>query len=151
MCGIVGSINYSNHNVIKKMLYSIKHRGPDEQGYYLDNKIMLGTNRLSILDLKFGNQPMISENKNIILNFNGEISNYKELKEKLIYKGYKFQTKNSDTEVVLAAYLTYGLNFINYLDGMFAISLHDKKKQRHILIRDRAGIKPLFYFQKKKF
>lgn len=150
MCGIVGSINYSNHNVIKKMLYSIKHRGPDEQGYYLDNKIMLGTNRLSILDLKFGNQPMISENKNIILNFNGEISNYKELKEKLIYKGYKFQTKNSDTEVVLAAYLTYGLNFINYLDGMFAISLHDKKKQRHILIRDRAGIKPLFYFQKKK-
>ncbi len=151
MCGIAGSINYSNHKVMKKMLHSIKHRGPDKQGFYLDNQVMLGTNRLSILDLKYGNQPMISKNKNVILNFNGEIFNYKELKEKLIYKGYKFVTKNSDTEVVLAAYLTFGLNFIDYLDGMFAISLHDKKRQRHILARDRTGIKPLFYYQKNRF
>ena len=151
MCGIAGSINYSNHKVMKKMLHSIKHRGPDKQGFYLDNQVMLGTNRLSILDLKYGNQPMISKNKNVILNFNGEIFNYKELKEKLIYKGYKFITKNSDTEVVLAAYLTFGLNFIDYLDGMFAISLHDKKRQRHILARDRTGIKPLFYYQKNRF
>ncbi len=151
MCGIAGSINYSNHKIMRKMLQSIKHRGPDEQDFYLDNQVMLGTNRLSILDLKYGNQPMISKNKNVILNFNGEISNYKELKKKLIYKGYKFVTRNSDTEVVLAAYLTFGMSFIDYLDGMFAISLHDKKRQRHILARDRSGIKPLFYFKKDKF
>ena len=147
MCGIAGAYNYSDRGTLLKMLQKIKHRGPDEEGVFIHNKCMIGVQRLSILDLKFGSQPMKSIDGNYIIGFNGEIFNHKELRSKLKNK-VSFQTKNSDTEVILNLYRVYGLDFLNLLNGMFAISIYDKKKDTLILARDRHGIKPLFYYIK---
>ena len=147
MCGIAGSYNFSNGKVLSDMLDKIKHRGPDDSKQYLNNTSMIGINRLSILDIQNGKQPMFSNNKKISLVFNGEIFNFIEIKKELEKKGLKFFTKNSDTEVVLKAYEYYGLDCFNKFNGMFAIAIIDENKKEMIICRDRTGIKPLFYLQ----
>lgn len=145
MCGIVGAYNNISKPIVLKMLSKIIHRGPDGTNFFINKKCLLGINRLAILDLKYGNQPMsISENK-IHLVFNGEIFNYIELKNDLIKKGCKFLTENSDTEVIIHAYKIYGLSFVKKLNGMFAIAIYDENKNSLFLFRDRSGVKPLFY------
>ena len=124
-----------------KILY---HRGPDEEGYYQDNDIALGMRRLKIIDLKSGVQPVYNESKSIYVIQNGEIYNFPELKAHLQRKGHKFYTK-TDTEVIPHLYEEYGEKFTSLLNGMFATALWDKNKKTLLLIRDRVGIKPLYY------
>ena len=148
MCGITGVFGFDGKNIIDQMLKVIKHRGPDDSGSFNTKWCTLGINRLSILDIRQGKQPMYSENKNYILVFNGEIFNYIELKKKLIDQGTNFRTNNSDTEVILKLFEKYKLNCFKMLNGMFAIAVYDKTKNILYLARDRCGIKPLFYYAK---
>lgn len=120
------------------------HRGPDDEGYYFDEKVALGMRRLSIIDLVTGHQPIHNEDRDIWTTYNGEIYNFLELKTQLIKKGHRFYT-NSDTEVIVHLYEEEEEDFVNKLNGMFAIALWDKKKNKLLLIRDRLGIKPLHY------
>ena len=148
MCGINGIYNYSDLSSalenVELMNKVSSHRGPDFSGIYNDDKIILGHNRLSIIDLaKEANQPFISSDGNVVLVFNGEIYNFNDLKEELS-SNYKFIT-SSDTEVLLAAYLKWGNTFVSKLNGMFAFAIWDKIKGQFILARDRMGIKPLYY------
>jgi len=149
MCGFVGIFNYKtstnvNSDVIKKMNGLIHHRGPDDEGYYVANCVGFGFKRLSVIDINGGHQPMVSECGRYILLFNGEIYNYKSLREMLGKKGYTFQT-SSDTEVILAMVVLGIPNFELELDGMFAISVYDSHKKKLTLYRDRLGKKPLYY------
>lgn len=151
MCGIAGITGESfDKNLIPVMLESMKHRGPDAKGFYLSRDIHLGHCRLSINDLsECANQPFVSKEHSISVVVNGEIYNFSELKSPLQEKGYKFQS-NSDSEVVLHAYIEQGLNFITKLNGMFAICIWDGRKKELFLIRDRLGIKPLYYASTKE-
>lgn len=156
MCGICGySSNKSlGKEILRKMNNKIAYRGPDAEGYYIDTQenreIGLAHRRLSILDLSsLGNQPMISNDGEIIVVFNGEIYNYIELKEELQSKGYIFNS-NSDTEVIINGYLEYGIEVVEKLNGMFAIALYDKKSDVMYLIRDHLGVKPLYYYINEK-
>ena len=126
----------------------IKHRGPDSDGYYTDDDIALGFRRLSIIDLEGGTQPIYNEEKDKLIFFNGEIYNYKYLKEDLIEKGHKFST-NTDTEVVLHGYEEYKEDFLLMLRGMFAFVIYDLKTKELFGARDFYGIKPLYYAQMK--
>lgn len=128
------------------MLPPLRHRGPDGNGVYLapNGRIGLGHTRLSIIDLEGGVQPLHNEDQTIWVSFNGEIFNYIELRETLLKAGHRFYT-HSDTEVIVHAYEQYGDDFVQYLNGQFAIALWDDHRQRLLLIRDRAGILPLFY------
>lgn len=148
MCGINGIFNVKNKALslqkLQAMNLAMKHRGPDDSGVFYNDEIALGQTRLSIIDLSSaGHQPMFSKNKNIVLVFNGEIYNFKSLKKQL--GDYDFITQ-TDTEVIIAAYLKWGINFIDYLDGMFAIALYDIKNNVSFLIRDRLGVKPLYFY-----
>jgi len=151
MCGIAGYYKYKNRNpledneILGKMIDSIKHRGPDDKGSYSDDYVELGFRRLSIIDIQGGHQPIFNENKSLVLVFNGEIYNYIELRGELIKKGHVFES-NCDSEVIIHLYEQYGLDFVNRLDGMFAICLWNKKLNQLILARDRMGKKPLYYF-----
>ena len=150
MCGIVGQIALQNEctlykDDLKKMLNVIKHRGPDGEGEYLDDYVHIGMRRLSIIDLESGWQPIFNEDKSIVVVFNGEIYNYKELRCLLIKKGHVFRT-DSDTEVIVHLYEQYGEDFIEHLNGMFAIAIYNIKLKSVLLIRDRLGIKPLYYY-----
>lgn len=148
MCGIVGKYNFNKELVsktlIKKMCDSITHRGPDDEGYYLNENVGIGMRRLSIIDLESGAQPIFNEDKSLVIVFNGEIYNYKELQIKLSSLGHKFLT-NSDTEVLIHAYEEYGVDFLQKINGMFAIAILDIKKNELFIARDRIGIKPLYY------
>lgn len=146
MCGFVGFIDHINakEQVIKKMADTITHRGPDEDGYFIHEEIALGFRRLSIVDLELSHQPMKSEDGNKVLVFNGEIYNYKEIREELIQKGYRFQT-NGDTEVLLKGYEEFGKDVLNKLRGMFAFSVYDLEKKQLFAARDHFGIKPFYY------
>ena len=159
MCGISGFYTKNNHNynfnnILKKISEPIYKRGPDNYGLWTDNiNIGLAHQRLSIIDLSpMGNQPMISNNKNLIISFNGEIYNFLELKNELIKSGMKFQT-NSDTEVLLNACDLWGLKkTLDKIEGMFAFALWDNSKKELTLIRDRLGEKPLYWsIQDKNF
>lgn len=151
MCGILGQINTSstiNKNTFEVMLNTLEHRGPDGSGtYYNPNQtIALGHRRLSFLDLSdAGKQPMCNKTKTVWITFNGEIYNYLELKNEL-KNDYEFIT-GSDTEVLLAAYSKWGIAFVNKLKGMFAFALFDEQQKKLYLVRDRFGIKPLYYFK----
>jgi asparagine synthase (glutamine-hydrolysing) len=154
MCGICGIYGFSGlgpeaENTTKKMCSVMVHRGPDDEGYYSDNKVSLGMRRLSIIDLATGHQPIPNEDKTVWVIFNGEIYNFPELREELIAKGHAFFTK-SDTEVIVHLYEEEGENFVSRLNGMFAIALWDKKSHAFYLVRDRLGIKPLHYWQTKE-
>ncbi len=145
MCGICGFSGETDLNVLKKMSDAILHRGPNEDGYYSDDKINLGMRRLSIIDINTGHQPIHNEDNSIWTIFNGEIYNFQNLRTNLQKKGHKFYTDHSDVESIVHLYEEYGDEFVNELNGMFAIALWDKKKKRLLLVRDRMGVKPLFY------
>ena len=151
MCGITGFYNYDKKapdvSLLHKMGDVIAHRGPDHDGYYT-NKDGIGFchRRLSIIDLSVnGNQPMTSANKDIWLTYNGEIYNYKELREELIIKGYVFKSK-TDTEVIINSYLEYGVDCVKKFNGMFAFSLWDARSNLFFAARDKIGIKPYYYY-----
>ncbi len=144
MCGIAGVYGLEDRDLIKRMVEKIKHRGPDEEGYYVDEKVSIGMCRLSIIDLEGGSQPIYNENGDIVVIQNGEIYNYRELRRELESKGHRFYT-NSDTEVIVHAYEEYGLDFPKKLNGMFAIAIWDASEKKLILVRDRLGVKPLYY------
>ena len=164
MCGICGftKAQESDFGMLKKMCDKMQHRGPDGSGYYINDGIAFGHRRLSLVDLENGDQPIIRKNSekksqswhadsknfnkqgDFAIVMNGEIYNYKELKQELENLGYTFST-NSDTEVVLASYIEWGKEFLNKLRGMFAISIWDSKKQELFCARDFFGIKPFYY------
>jgi asparagine synthase (glutamine-hydrolysing) len=149
MCGIAGAFHYKNSRpvskeILKEMNAQIIHRGPDDEGFYYKDNIGLAFRRLSIIDLYTGNQPIHNEDKTVWVTFNGEIYNYIELRDDLIKQGHSFYTK-SDTEVIVHLYEEYGVDFPQYLNGMYAIALWDEKKKTLLLVRDRPGIKPLYY------
>src|SRR3989344_778414 len=150
MCGILG-FNWEDRTLLVKGLDSIRHRGPDDRGVYSDSSVSLGHNRLSIIDLsRAGKQPMSNESGEVWIIFNGEIYNYKEIKETLKER-HSFKS-NSDTEVMLHLYEELGFNMVSKLEGMFAFCIYDSRKKLLFLARDRAGIKPLyFYMSDKKF
>ena len=152
MCGIAGIFNYTSDcnvsaHLLENMLLAINHRGPDERGIYLHHNLGLGSVRLSIIDLATGQQPLSDASGNFQIVFNGEIFNYIELKDELEKKGYQFKTK-SDTEVIVASYALWGIDFITKLNGQFAFAIWDKQKRELLLARDRVGICPLYYYNK---
>jgi asparagine synthase (glutamine-hydrolysing) len=149
MCGIAGYINFeinkpAERSVIKKMTDCVSYRGPDGEGFFVENNLALGHRRLSIIDLDSGNQPMFSDNKQFIITFNGEIYNYIELREELGKLGHTFKT-NSDTEVILKAFEHWGYDCQNKFNGMWAFAIWDNVKKELFLSRDRIGEKPLHY------
>ena len=154
MCGIAGFIDFnkkSTESNVKSMIEPLTHRGPDGEGTLLLNNdhsiIGLGHKRLSIIDLSSnGKQPMSFGH--LHLTYNGEIYNFQEIKNELVALGYSFSGE-SDTEMILHAYLEWGIKAIEKFIGMFAIVLFDEKQNELFLIRDRAGVKPLFYYNKK--
>ena len=151
MCGIVGFADKSKNKkkTIKDMADLIKHRGPDSDGYYIDDYVALGFRRLSIIDLEGGTQPIYNEDKTKLVFMNGEIYNYKSLKEDLIEKGHKFTTQ-SDTEVLLHGYEEYKEELLPMLRGMFAFIIYDVNTKELFGARDFYGIKPLYYYLDKK-
>ncbi len=144
MCGFCGYINTKDKNIIKKMTDEIAHRGPDDESYYKDDNIAMGFRRLSIIDLKGGRQPMTNEDDSLVITFNGEIYNFKDIKEDLIKKGHIFKT-NADTEVILHGYEEYGEKVLEKLRGMFAFVIWDKNKEKLFGARDHFGQKPFYY------
>ena len=146
MCGIAGVIGGNVPDldqVLETMLSTIEHRGPDDKGTWVAPGIGLGMQRLSIIDIADGHQPMISEAGNVIV-FNGEIYNYRNLRDELIALGISLSS-HSDTEVILRGYEVWGIEVIDRLVGMFAIALFDAKDRVLHLVRDRLGKKPLYY------
>ena len=153
MCGINGLINYNKtfnceriREVVHQMNEQIIHRGPNSEGLFADEFCALGMRRLSIIDLADGNQPIWNEKRDKLIVFNGELYNFIALRADLKTKGHHFYT-NSDTEVVLHAYQEWGVNCLNRFIGMFAFAILDRKENKIFLARDRAGVKPLYYYQ----
>jgi asparagine synthase (glutamine-hydrolysing) len=149
MCGIAGIFNINGEPVspavLRQMTDVISHRGPDSEGFYVDSFVGLGHRRLSIIDLsRMGHQPMVSTDGKIVITYNGEIYNFRELRAELEAMGYPFRSK-SDTEVILNAYAAWGTTCVDRFNGMFAFVIWDKDRQRMFLARDRYGIKPLYY------
>ena len=150
MCGIAGFIDFdrtdaSAEELIDSMCKIIRHRGPDDQGTWAGEGVALGMRRLSIIDVSGGHQPIFNEDKSILIVFNGEIYNYRELQEELQARGHQFET-NSDTETIVHAYEEYGDDFVKRLRGMFALAIWDRKRKRLLVTRDRFGKKPLNYY-----
>ena len=150
MCGISGIYGITNKtestSLVKRMNACIAHRGPDDEGFYIDDHIALGQRRLAIIDLSpGGHQPMQDALQELEIIFNGEIYNFKEVK--LLLTDYPFRTQ-SDTEVILAAYRKWGKECVHHFNGMFAFAIWDKTKQELFIARDRLGVKPLYYYQK---
>ena len=146
MCGFVGFTGglAQREEVLQEMVDAIIHRGPDSAGTYIDDDIALGFRRLSIIDLDSGSQPMYNENRDMVIVFNGEIYNYKELRDELIKKGHVF-ANNADTEVLIHGYEEYGEELLTKLRGMFAFVIWDSKKKKLFAARDFFGIKPFYY------
>ena len=153
MCGFAGYIHnygtFDKEEVIHKMTDRIKHRGPDDAHYYIDDGIALGFRRLSIIDLEGGRQPILNEDGSLVLLFNGEIYNYQELREELIKAGHVFTTK-TDSETILHGYEEYGKKILDRLRGMFAFIIWNKNTKELFGARDIFGIKPFYYYKKGK-
>lgn len=151
ICGIIGNIPQEN---IEAMVNAMRHRGPDDEGIYVNKNVSLGHRRLSIIDLETGHQPMSNENESIWIVYNGELYNYQEQRNILKDSGHFFRS-NSDTEVVLQMYEQYGDDFLLKMRGMFALAIYDKRsgpgKERLLLARDPFGIKPLLYAHSSKW
>jgi asparagine synthase (glutamine-hydrolysing) len=149
MCGIIGIIGNDPYDFIIDATKSIRHRGPDDSGTYFENNVGLGFRRLAIQDLSHnGHQPMISEDGNYIIIFNGEIYNHNDIREKLQTK-YTFKS-TSDTETLLNGYIEYGAKILNLLNGIFAFTIYDRTKKELFIARDNFGIKPLYYYLDKQ-
>lgn len=150
MCGFVGFTHQNKSNgteIITKMSDTIYHRGPDDYGTFVNKEVALGFRRLSIIDLSTaGHQPMVSEDEQVVLVFNGEIYNHKALKNDFIDMGYTFHS-TTDSEVLLVGYQIYGIEILSKLRGMFAFTIYDKNKDVMYIARDHFGIKPMYYTQ----
>jgi glutamine phosphoribosylpyrophosphate amidotransferase len=152
MCGICGLVDYNHKSAIelpsavRHMTNRLVHRGPDAEGFWQEPSVALGHRRLSIIDLSGSIQPMQDSSGRYILVFNGEIYNYLELRIDLEKRGIRFRTKG-DTEVLLAAYITYSSDCLEHLNGMFAFAVWDRQEQVLFAARDRMGVKPLFFGQ----
>lgn len=149
MCGIAGTFDFKNQDsttraMLVHMANQLIHRGPDDAGYCLKNEVGLAFRRLSIIDLKHGNQPFFSDDNAIVSICNGEIYNYKELRRELQEKGYRFRTE-CDVEVMIPMYLEYGIDFMKKLNGQFSFAIFDDRQKTLLLVRDHVGICPLFY------
>jgi asparagine synthase (glutamine-hydrolysing) len=149
MCGICGQFNFGKRSPVvrqnvERMAGSIAHRGPDDEGFYIDGPVGLGFRRLSIIDLAGGHQPMSDREESVWVVFNGEIYNFPELKRELIASGHSFQT-NSDTEVIVHGYKQWGDDVLNHLNGMFGLAIWDVRRRRLVLARDPFGIKLIYY------
>ena len=148
MCGIAGIVDLQARLVdpllVRRLCDVLIHRGPDDEGYYIDGPVALGQRRLAILDLAGGRQPMSNEDGTVWITFNGEVYNFRELRERLEGLGHRFATR-SDTEVIVHAYEQYGPDCVKELRGMFAFTLWDQRARTLMLARDRVGKKPLFY------
>ena len=147
ICGIKTTFSDRRNKCIDEMLDSLYYRGPDERGVYHDNDVSLGIRRLSIIDLKTGSQPIFNEDKTIVVVCNGEIYNFKKIRDSLIKKGHIFYT-HSDVEVLVHLYEDHGHELLGVLKGMFSFALWDKNKNSLFMARDRFGIKPLYYYNK---
>src|ERR1700748_2780811 len=149
MCGICGKINFLHarrveRQELEKMAGTIRHRGPDDEGFYLDGPIGLGFRRLSIIDLEGGHQPMSDAENTTWVVFNGEIYNFRELRSELEGFGHVFRTQ-CDTEVIVHGYKQWGDDVFNHLNGMFGVAIWDVRRERLILARDPFGIKLIYY------
>ena len=147
MCGIAGKLSLDERverDLIERMCEVIEHRGPDSHGAFVEDGVGLGIQRLAIIDLQTGEQPIFNEDNTVVVVLNGEIYNYKELRADLIAAGHSFST-HTDTEVIVHLYEEHGDLFLEHLRGMFAFALWDRTRRRLILARDRVGKKPLFY------
>ena len=150
MCGICGIIKFDGspalHPPLQSMMQAMKHRGPNDEGTFIDKNTGLGFVRLSILDLSSaGHQPMQSKDERFTMVFNGEIFNYVELREELRQLGHQFDTQ-TDSEVLLAAYQEWGEDCLHKFNGMWALAIYDRKENSLFASRDRYGIKPFYYY-----
>ncbi len=148
MCGIAGFIGAGERLVLDRMTSALAHRGPDGEGYWVDEerRVFLGHRRLSILDIAAGSQPMTTRDGKLVITFNGEIYNHAELRVKLEKRGHHFKTDHSDTEVLLYGYREWGPGLLEKLNGMWAFAIYDYQRRELFLARDRFGKKPLFYY-----
>lgn len=144
MCGIAGIHGTRNDNLLRSFSKEMEHRGPDGEGFYFGDTVSLINRRLAIIDRKGGDQPIYNEDRSIVVVYNGEIYNYRELRNELEKKGHVFSTK-SDTEVIVHGYEQWGDTCFDRFNGMFGIALYDIKKDRLLLVRDHFGIKPLYF------
>src|SRR5437764_11765241 len=149
MCGICGQFNFHRNEpveseTVRRMTDSIRHRGPDDEGYFFSGRLGLGFRRLSIIDLAGGHQPMSDVEETVRIIFNGEIYNFKELRAELQSKGHEFRT-NSDTEVIIHGYKEWSTDVFNHLNGMFGLAIWDVPNERLVLARDAMGIKLIYY------
>lgn len=150
MCGINGivfsrrSARTANAGLIERMRDTMTHRGPDEKGIFIDGRVGLGHRRLSIVDLKTGQQPMFNDDRTCVIVYNGEVYNHLELRPELKDRGYTFRT-TSDTETILKAYEAYGASCVDKFRGMFAFAIWDARSNELFIARDRLGVKPLYY------
>ena len=147
ICGVVSSetLGSSHTGLLKSMCLTLYHRGPDDEGYYIDQNAGLGVRRLSIIDLVTGKQPISNEDRSIWVVFNGEIYNYRTIRAQLEARGHVFATQ-SDTEVIVHAYEQYDQECLHLFNGMFSFAIWDANRQRLLIARDRLGIKPLYYW-----
>lgn len=150
MCGIIGFVNLkqrtASERIARAMNDAITHRGPDDEGFYFRDNMALGMRRLSIIDLAGGHQPISNEDGTIWVVFNGEIYNYRELREGLLARGHHLKT-HSDTETIVHLYEDYGDDLVQHLNGMFGFALWDERRRRLLIARDRMGEKPLYFTQ----
>lgn len=148
MCGICGKVGREQvqEDELRRMAQAIAHRGPDDEGYYLNHRVGMASRRLSIIDLAGGRMPIYNEDRSVAIVFNGEIYNYRSLRAELEKSGHHFST-DSDTEAIVHLYETHGERCLQHLRGMFAIAIWDEQKQKLFLARDRLGQKPLYYAQ----
>src|SRR4051812_37608764 len=144
MCGIAGYVGPRVAGRLEAMVAGMVHRGPDDDGFFEDDRVHLGMRRLSIVDLAHGEQPKTSADGRVVVLFNGEIYNHVELRAELAAAGAVFATR-SDTEVIVEGYLRWGVGMLDRMIGMFAISLYDRRTGELLLIRDRLGKKPIHY------
>jgi asparagine synthase (glutamine-hydrolysing) len=149
MCGIAGEHHFNSTTPadparVEAMAQAIAHRGPDDKGMFVSGPVGLGFRRLSIIDVAGGHQPMSNPSETVWVAFNGEIYNFRELRRELEGHGHTFRTR-SDTEVIIHAYEQWGPAALGHLNGMFAMAIWDSRRERLLLARDRAGVKPLYY------
>src|SRR3954449_337889 len=150
MCGIAGEATSDDRPVepavLERMCAAIEHRGPDSRGIHVDSGVGLGIQRLAVIDLQTGDQPIFNEDESVVVVLNGEIYNYRELRAELERDGHRFATR-SDTEVIVHLYEDQGEGCVERLRGMFAFALWDRRRRRLLLARDRLGIKPLYLYR----
>ncbi|MBI4465239.1 MAG: asparagine synthase (glutamine-hydrolyzing), partial [Acidobacteria bacterium] len=155
MCGICGIVNFDpslpvDKKLLERMTGVLAHRGPDDQGFFVEANVGLGHRRLSIIDLGGGRQPIFNEDRSAVIVFNGEIYNYADLTAELVKRGHSFRTR-SDTETILHSYDELGDRCVDWLRGMFAFAVWDRRQRRLLLARDRLGVKPLYFYRGETF